>query len=541
MKLTTSVLLYPAMFLLVACIAAGSASSDETQDFIAQIIRDSRTNSERFAKLADAVSLAPDNKQLRIALLEKAVGYGTKNLRTIEGCTRVSDALTALGKEDVERKPHWLSRNAVVLRRICVLTKSQPEKQKAAWELVDLLIEAGNSYASGGKWKNAIAAYKDARSAAFTFKLPNAVKLGGFVRSATYLYRISNQIDACAKALKESPGDEKARTNLVPATLTAMNDPAAAAGYVNDDLDERLQMFVPLAARDTADLPARGCRNLADWYYKELAASSVPIVKRRMLRRAEKYYGLILENQGESGTGTAAVKLAMMQIKSKTAKLLFVDPMECSRCGGAAEVSCPDCVIKGKSSGLNLCDECKGTGRGECPTCDGNWGSKCSRCKGTGKPPRGAEQRIARMLRRSSECPSCSGTGVTHGKGFGFNRSGVCPACAKGKPVSERGKGPCRSCNGKGGTSKCGTCLGTKTSCCTHCQAGRSAAAKEAARRDALEESSPEDSGRDRPENTKGAEGGQRPEASERRERFERFRRPGSDRSRPPQRDRSGR
>jgi hypothetical protein len=218
-----------------------------------------------------------------------------------------------------------------------------------------------------------------------------------------------------------------------------------------------------------------------------------------------------------------------------------VDPMECSRCGGAVEVSCPDCVIKGKSSGLNLCDECKGTGRGECPTCDGNWGSKCSRCKGTGKPPRGAEQRIARMLRRSSECPSCSGTGVTHGKGFGLNRSGVCPTCVKGKPVSGRGKGPCRSCNGKGGTSKCGTCLGTKTSCCTHCQAGRSAAAKEAARRDALEESSPEDSDRDRPENTKGAEGGQRPEASERRERFERFRRPGSDRSRPPQRDRSGR
>lgn len=541
MKPTTSILLYAAASLLPAFVAAGAVGTDETRNFIAEVIKDARTDSERFAKLAEAVSLADDNRQLRIALLEKAVGYGTRSLRTVEDCTRISDALTALGKEDTERKPHWLSRKAVVLRRMCVLTKSQPEKQKTAWKLVDLLIEAGNSYASGGKWKNAIVAYKDAKSAAIAFKLPNADKLAGFVRSATYLYRVANQIDACVKTLKDAPGDAEARTNLVTATLTAMNDPAAAAGYINADLEERLQMFVPLAAKDTADVPATGCRSLADWYYKELSTSPIPIVKRRMLRRAEKYYGRILEDHGESGVSTAAVKLAMTQIKSKTAKLLFVDPMECSRCGGAAEVPCPDCVIKGKPSGLRLCYDCKGTGQGKCPTCDGNWGSKCSRCKGTGKPPRGAERRGGPMFGRSSECRFCRGTGVTYGRGFGFNRSGVCPTCAKRRPAAERGKGPCSRCKGKGGTSKCRTCLGSKTVCCTHCQAGRSAGAKEAARREALRQSFPEGSERGRPESGEGSEGAERPKASERGERPERSRRPEGDRRhvpRSPRRDR---
>jgi hypothetical protein len=526
MKPITSILLYTAASLFPVCVAAGAVGTDETRNFIAEVIKDARTDSERFAKLLEAVSLADNSKQLRIALLEKAVGYGSKNLRTLENCTRISDALAMLAGEDAERKPHWLSRQAVVLRRMCILTKSQPEKQRIAWKLVDLLIEAGNSYASGGKWKNAIAAYREAKSAGVTFKLPNANKLAGFIRSATYLYRVANQIDAWVKTLKDSPDDATARTKLVTTMLTSMNDPAAAAGYVNTDLDERLQMFVPLAAKETADVSATACRNLADWYYKELSTSSVPIVKRRMLRRAEKYYGRVLEGQGESDVGTAAVKLAMTQIKSKTARLLFVDPMECSRCGGAAEVSCPDCAIKGKPSGLRLCDECKGTGRGKCATCDGNWGSKCSRCKGTGKPPRGGERRRrGPMFGRSSTCWFCRGTGVTHGRGFGLNRSGVCPTCAKRRPAGERGKGICRPCKGKGGTSKCRTCLGSKAVCCTHCQAGRAAAAKEAARRDALRESSGEDSERDGPESD---------EDSERRERPERSRDPEDGRRRPP-------
>ncbi len=523
MKPITSILLYAAASLLPVCLAAGAVGTDETRNFIAEVIKDARTDSERVAKLVEAVSLADNSKQLRIALLEKAVGYGIKNLRTLDDCTRISDALATLAGEDAVRKPHWLSRHAVVLRRMCVLTESQPEKQRMGWKLVDVLIDTGNTHASGGKWKNAIAAYKEAKSAGVTFKLPNADKLAGFIRSATYLYRVANQIDACVKTLKDSAGDAEARTKLVTAMLTAMNDPAAAAGYVNTDLDERLQMFVPLAAKDTPDVPAAACRNLADWYYKELSTSPIPIVKRRMLRRAEKYYGRILEDQGESGVSTAAVKLAMTQIKSKTGKLLFVDPMECSRCGGAAEVACTDCVIKGKPGGLRPCGQCKGTGLGKCPTCDGNWGSKCSRCKGTGKSSRGSERRRrGPAFGRSSECWSCRGTGVTHGRGFAANRSGVCPTCAKRRPAGERGKGTCRRCKGKGGTSKCRTCLGSKTVCCTHCQAGRTASAKEAARRDALRQSSGEDSERDRPE------------SEEDPERPERSRGPEGDRRRPP-------
>ena len=485
MKLTALIILQVAVFLLVTCIGDGAVADtdDDTRVFVVEVIRDARTDSERFTRLVDAVSLAADNRQLRIALLEKAVGYGTKSLRTLEDCTGVNNALAMLGEEDADRKPLWMSRQAVVPRRICVLTESQPEKTKAAWELVDLLIDSGNGYASQGKWINAIAAYRDAKSAAITFKLPNAAKLGGFVGSATYLYGVSKRIDASAKVLKASPDDVKARTSLVTATLTVMNDPAAAAGYLNDDLDERLQVFVPMAAKDAEDVPTAGCKDLGDWYYKELSSTAIPIVKLRMLRRAEQYYSRMLEGQETSDVGTVAVKLAMTQIKYKTAKLLFVDPTECSRCGGSAQAACGDCVIKGKTSGLNPCDECDATGLGKCRTCDGHWGDKCSRCKGSGKSyrDRGHDRgRKGRGPRGPSTCSSCKGTGLRHGRGES-TRSGPCPTCGKRRIVSERGKGLCRRCKGAGGTSKCRTCLGTKIVPCGHCQDSPSPAAEDVA------------------------------------------------------------
>jgi len=519
MKAIMSVVLCAAASVL-PFVARGGVGADESRNFIAEVIRDAKTDSQRCAKLVEAVSLAEGDGKLQIALLEKAVAYGSRSIKTVEDGQRVSDALEMLIEADAARKPQWTSRRAAVLRRMCVLAESQAEKHEIAWRLVDLLIDSGNGYGSEGQWKKAIPAYKDASSAAVSFGLPNADKFIGFVRSAAHLYRVANQIDASAKTLKASPDDAASRTKLVTAKLTAMDDPAAALGYVNADLDERLRTFVPLAAKEAADVSAIGCRSLADWYYKELSASSVPVVKRRMLRRAEKYYGRILDDPGDSDVSPAVVKLAMTQIKSRKAKLLFVDPLECSRCGGAAEGPCPDCLIKGKPSGLRLCEACDSTGRGKCPTCDGNWGDKCSRCKGSGKTSSGSGRRWGRGGRgpgRSSECWACRGTGVTHGRGFGL-RSGFCPTCAKRRPLSDRGKGICRRCKGKGGTSKCRTCLGSKTVCCTHCKAGQAAAAREAARREAAGESSPEDPEPDRPE------GGEAPKTPER--------------SRGPQRDR---
>jgi len=476
MKLTTTALCV-ATLLAVACIPAGIARGDDTETLIREIIKGARTDAERSARLMEAVSLAEDNKKLRLVLLEKAIDYGIKGLRTLEDCTRLQNALTVLAKEDPERKPHWLSHKAVVLRRMCTLTKSLPAKKQLATTLVDLLIEVGNGYASKGEWKKALAAYTNARSTAKTFRLPNSDKLAGFIRSSSYLHQVRDKIDTYVEALKKSPDDTETRTNLVTTLLTVMDDPAAAAGHVNADLDERLQTFIPLAAKDAAQVPVVGCKSLADWYSKELSKSSVPIVKFRMLSRARAYYRQVLERHGKADLTTTAAKLAIGRIESDIAKLGRVDPLVCSYCGATGRMPCGSCLVDGKSIGLRACYSCKGKGVGKCQTCGGIWGRTCSRCSGKGKVSSGTQRRGGVIYKLYSPCYTCKGKGKTHRSRYGSTRSGPCPTCSKRLPVSARGTGTCTRCGGKGGTSECSTCRGSKTAFCTYCKTGRSAKA----------------------------------------------------------------
>jgi len=258
-----------------------------------------------------------------------------------------------------------------------------------------------------------------------------------------------------------------------------MDDPAGAGKYLNADLDERLQMFVPLAAKDVAEVPVAECRNLGDWYYKELSKSAVPIVKFRMLSRAKAYYGQVLERHGKADLTTTAVKLAMDRIKPEIARLGHVDPMICSYCVGTGRMPCPPCLVNGKSIGLAACSYCKGTGKVKCATCGGNWGSRCSRCSGRGKVS-GTVERRGVFYKTYSTCPTCKGTGKTYSvrtrRGVSKG-SGVCPTCGKHQPISARGTRACTGCGGKGGTSACSACRGSKTVFCTHCRTGRSAEA----------------------------------------------------------------
>jgi len=485
MKLTATALCV-ATLLAVTCIPAKTARGGEIETLIREIIEDARTDAERSAKLMEAAPLAAENRQLKIVLLAKAFDYGTKSLMTPDHCSRVQEVLGALLTEDPDRKAHWLSRKAHVLRRQFVVTKSVSEKRKLVRELLDTLTAAGNSHAAKGDWKAAAASYAEARSAARAYRLPDSGRLSNYIRAVSYLAQTQEKINKYVETLKKSPGDIETRTSLVTALLTAMDDPAAAGKHLNTDLDERLQMFVPLAAKGVAEVPVAGCKGLADWYYKELSkGAAVPIVKFKMLSRAKAYYGQVLDRHGKADLTTTTAKFAMARIESEIARLGHVDPMICSYCGGTGRVPCPACLVNGKSTGLTACRYCKGTGKGKCSTCGGSWGGRCSRCSGRGKVL-GTERRAGLIYRTYSTCSTCRGTGMTYNlkvrRGVS-KRSGVCPTCGKRQPVSLRGTRPCKYCSGKGGTSACSTCRGSKSVFCTHCRTGRSA---EAAHRDRL-------------------------------------------------------
>ena len=439
---------------------------DETDAFIKEIIQDARTDSQRAAKLMEAVPLAEDNKKLQIALLEKTIEYGKKSLRSSEDCARVLTAAGILAKKAPERESYWISQKAAVYRRMATLAKSASDKERCGVMAVDLLIKAGHIAAKKGDWKASFAAYGEARSAAISYKQPVKTNLSTRLRAISTLVKAREQVEKYAAALAKTPEDATVRANLVKTLLVTLDDPAAAAKYVNEDIDQAYQTYVPLAGKKISAVEFEGSKSLGEWYHKELSKTVISLNKYRMLIRARNYYRRAQSLYGKSDITSAAMKHQTSQIEAEIAKLRLADPLACVYCMSAEKTSCPACVSKGKSTGKLQCAKCKNTGRMKCAKCNGIFGIKCKACGGQGYAYVTIKTYYGKRRSKRS-CSTCSGTGNMHYDArYKRYRYSTCSYCRYHKP---RGSAECTTCSGGGGTAACSKCDGGKTLRCTRC------------------------------------------------------------------------
>ncbi|MBT3199239.1 MAG: hypothetical protein HN350_04925 [Phycisphaerales bacterium] len=471
MKLAHAVLIFGVLFLATGAFAAPTEA--EIESFISEIIKDARTNSERSELLMGAVSLAEGNPTLKIALLEKSVQYGIKGLRTPEDCRKFQVVLGNLLQADPTRKAHWLEQQASVFRRWGLLAKSLEDKKKLAQATVEALSTAASLSGAAGDWKKASTLFSEARMRALASRLPSSAILSGHVRTANFLSKTQSDIDADIATLKKEPDNFKVRSNLVKTLVTEMDAPSKAMAYLNDDVDQKYRMFVPMAAGEIDKLSSVSCKSLGDWYSKELSKSTLPVVKCRMLARARTYYKRVLELHEGSDVVTAALKLSVSRIESEQSKSGFVDPSLCMQCTGTGKMSCPGCLTDGKSTGLRRCIYCKGAGRRTCTTCSGIWRLKCPRCFGKGKVATGTRRSGGVIYKVYGRCSTCRGAGLVHRSKSKYSaRPGACPTCSKARPEKLRGTSACTYCSGKGGTGTCYTCKGSKGVKCIYCLPG---------------------------------------------------------------------
>jgi hypothetical protein len=445
---------------------AGLLCGNETEDFIKEIIQGARTDSQRSLKLMEAVSLTEGNKKLQIALLEKSVEYGMKSLRTADECSRIEKAVGILAEKVPERESHWLSQQALIYRRIYTLTKSRDEKDQIGAKIVALLVRAGHSAAVKGDWKTSMSAYSDARSAAILYKQLVKSNLSIRLRTVASLSKAQEQAAKYTATLAKTPDDADLRSNLVKTLLVTLDDPVSAAKYINDDVDQKYQAYVPLAAKSISEVPFEGCKSLGDWYYKELSKSMVSLVKYKMLSKARAYHQQALSLHDKSDIASAAMKHQISQIEAELAKLRKVDPLICVYCFAAGKTDCSPCMVGGKSTGKLQCAKCKSTGRMKCASCNGKYGLKCKTCGGRGVVYVMVKTYYGKQ-RSSRTCSPCSGRGNIHySVRYKRYRSGTCSNCSYHRP---KGSDTCTDCEGGGGSKACSKCDGEKTLRCTNC------------------------------------------------------------------------
>ena len=318
-RITIPVLIFSA---LIAAAGPFSACADEEADqFIKEILRDAKTNAERASSLHQAAKLARDNPGLQVALLEKAVEHGLKSVATPQARETVEASLDMLVKLAPKRKDAWLAARIDLHRRWFRLAKSRDEKVKVGERLVRLLVSMGHIHRSSGKWAEARAAYREASSLASVLNLADRADIARNLRLATHFLGVSQKVDRYVRALAEKPDNAANRGALIKALVVDLDDPARAAKYLNDDIDETFRIYVPLVMKKVSELSEDICRELGDWYYKTLLPKALPLSKPAMLTRAKTYYEQFLARHATQDVEALKARMALKKIDKEFDKL----------------------------------------------------------------------------------------------------------------------------------------------------------------------------------------------------------------------------
>lgn len=310
------------VWVLAAWALPGAAAGDERLEaLVADIVSRAATDSERAANLCKAAEDAADDVPAQVYLLEKAVEYGLKRPSYPDCRAVVAGSLDLLDEKDPDRKDLWTARRLELYRGWYRLAWGSEQKQAAGKELVAVLAGQGAAREKDRAWGEAAASYLEAHSVAAAARLPDSNALMNKYLRANHARRTSVKVRAHLALLAGSPDDVAARTALLTLLVVDMDDPAAAAEHLTEQVSPAWSARIRQAAAETDELDAADCRKLGEWYDKELRArAGSAVAKTIVLSRAQTYYARCLADETDASRD-AAVKAALSRVRAELAKL----------------------------------------------------------------------------------------------------------------------------------------------------------------------------------------------------------------------------
>ena len=308
------------MILLVLAAAvvlsAGPGRGDEMEDAISSLIRDAKDDAEAAARLVSAAKLLKDAPAMQVAFCEKAYELGIKN---VAGFESVAGALDLLDQVAPQRAEAWQQKRLTFYRRRYALVRK--DKRKHGEALVKMLLQTAERHAAGNEWGEAIKLYHQALPVANTLLLENRGEIPERLRVAGICHAVWLRIRRLKTGLARNPRNAEARDKLIKLCLIELDQPREAAKYVNEDCDETLRAYLPLAARPVEELKEGACFDLGAWYNSLAMGTPAKDNKVRMYRRARSYLEQFLAVHEGKDAAALKASLALNQVDAALARL----------------------------------------------------------------------------------------------------------------------------------------------------------------------------------------------------------------------------
>ena len=266
-------------------------------------------------KLLDAVGTSRDQPELMALICEKAYDLGKKNS---SGYDIALEAMGVLAARSPGKKPQCLDK-VVSLHQLRYAKSSRADRPEVARALANAMIDACDANAQAGNIAAAKSLCMRASRLAVTARLPLKETLRAKYKELVAAERAFKRIAGYKARLKADPSQIATREALIDIYLIEKNDPAEAAKWLNEDCDERLRTYIPLAAGDINAITESTLMEMGDWY-KSLAASAQPVSKGGLLLRSLAFYETFLEKHTTADLARTKAVLAVTRIKADIKK-----------------------------------------------------------------------------------------------------------------------------------------------------------------------------------------------------------------------------
>jgi len=187
-----------------------------------------------------------------------------------------------------------LKKSALIAMAVLIASSAVRGKVAASQPSLAGLLAESRKHESAGRYALAAGSARAAMVLAHAGKLPQVPQIRKRLRRLARRQCSARRLDALAGVLAGRPGDLTIRERIINICIVELDNPARAATFVNEDTDQILQTYVPMAAKSIDRIAEAPCRELAEWYLSKLKKPS-RLGGVSMLRRVEAYYGRFLE------------------------------------------------------------------------------------------------------------------------------------------------------------------------------------------------------------------------------------------------------
>ena len=324
-----------AFFILISIVGilslAGSvqplwaaASGPLTEELLLSIYNGDRTNAGRSAKLLSTATKLEGKKSTKIALLKKSVEFGLKSMGLTKCRATTEKALEQLGLlTDDNSTDSFFTEKKVEFYRLSyrLPAKSRIQKLDIRNRLVAALCQNAEFYERSYRWLDSARAYTEATRLSTRPVTPDLPSLRRKLLRAAHMHKVQQKIDKSDKDLKSDPNNFKARNTLIKLYLIEYNKPAEAVKYLNEDADEILRTYIPLALLRPFEVKLSACKEMAKWYGQVLVKEASTHAKTHMLRRGITYCTRFLDSPKRDAEGTLLLGVIKGNMQKELKKL----------------------------------------------------------------------------------------------------------------------------------------------------------------------------------------------------------------------------